>query len=209
MNTDKINRIFSIFSSISKEPKTELVYTNNFTLAVAVILSAQATDIAVNKATKSLFELHDTPKDFLDLGVDGLKAYIKSIGLYNAKAKNIIAFCEILVNKYDSTIPNDFKILISLPGIGRKTANVILNAAFAVPVIAVDTHVARVANRVGLTLEKSPNKVEKDLLNQIPQKWLKYAHNWLVLHGRYVCKARKPECAKCTIYDFCEYENKN
>lgn len=208
ITTDKTNKIFTIFSASCKEPKTELQYVNNFTLTVAVILSAQATDISVNKATSELFKTHTTPEDFLALRDEGLKKYIKIIGLYNAKAKNIIALSEILVDKYNSNIPNKFEDLIKLPGVGRKTANVILNCAFGLPTIAVDTHVARVAHRLGLTCETNPDKIERDLLHNIPAKWLKNAHNWLVLHGRYICKARKPECGKCPIYDLCDYEGK-
>lgn len=208
MNTDKINQIFTTFSSLSKEPKTELEYINNFTLAVAVILSAQATDISVNKATKNLFNNYNTPEDFLELGENGLKLYVKTIGLYNSKAKNIIALSRILVDKYKSQIPDNFEELINLPGIGRKTANVILNCAFGWPVIAVDTHVARVAQRIGFTKAKKPNKIELDLLKVIPDKWLKYTHHWLILHGRYICKARKPECHRCPVSEWCEWEEK-
>lgn len=209
MDLNTLNQIFTIFSVLSKEPKTELEYINNFTLAVAVILSAQATDISVNKATVELFRAHNKPEDFLELGEENLKKYIKTIGLYNAKAKNIIALSKILVDKYNSNIPDNFDDLINLPGIGRKTANVILNCAFGQPTIAVDTHVARAGNRIGLTSETIPEKIEKDLLKKIPPRWLKYAHHWLVLHGRYICKARKPECYKCPIMHLCEYKNKN
>ncbi|MCP5363123.1 MAG: endonuclease III [Rickettsiaceae bacterium] len=209
MNLNTINQIFTIFSSLSKEPKTELEYVNNFTLAVAVILSAQATDISVNKATSRLFNAYKTPEDFLKLGEDNLKKYIKTIGLYNSKAKNIIAFSKVLVEKYDSNVPNSFEELIKLPGIGQKTANVILNCAFGEQTIAVDTHVARVSHRIGLTQETKPKKIEKDLLKQIPTMWLTHAHHWLILHGRYVCKARKPQCFKCAICHLCEYKSKN
>ncbi len=208
MNLDKVNRIFTIFSSLSKEPKTELEYINNFTLAVAVILSAQSTDVSVNKATKELFKTYKTPRDFLNIGVDDLKTYIKSLNFYKTKAKNIIALCQILVDKYQGEIPNNFDDLVKLPGIGRKTANVILSAAFGKSVIAVDTHVGRVANRIGLTKETLPDKVEADLHKVIPKIWLKNAHNWLVLHGRYICKARKPQCISCPILDLCEYDLK-
>jgi endonuclease-3 len=209
MDSTIINQIFTIFSSISKEPKTELQYVNNFTLTVAVILSAQATDISVNKATLELFKTHKNPEDFIELGLAGLIKYIKNIGLYNAKAKNIIALSQILVDKYDGNIPDNFDALITLPGIGRKTANVILNCAFGWPTIAVDTHVTRVAGRIGLTRAKTPEKIEQDLLQKIPKTWLKNAHNWLVLHGRYTCKARKPECYICPINQLCKYEPKN
>jgi len=209
MDLNIINQIFTIFSTLSKEPKTELEYVNNFTLTVAVILSAQATDISVNKATLELFKNHKNPEDFLELGENNLKKYIKTIGLYNTKAKNIIALSKILVDKYNSNIPENFEELVNLPGVGRKTANVILNCAFKQPTMAVDTHVARVSNRIGLTSEKIPRKIEIDLLKQIPEKWLKNAHHWLILHGRYICKARKPECKKCPICHLCTYKDKN
>ena len=209
MDLDIINQIFTIFSTLSKEPKTELEYVNNFTLTIAVILSAQATDISVNKATLELFKNHKNPEDFLILGENNLKKYIKTIGLYNTKAKNIIALSQILVDKYNSNIPENFEDLVNLPGVGRKTANVILNCAFKQPTMAVDTHVARVSNRIGLTSEKIPRKIEIDLLKQIPGQWLKNAHHWLILHGRYICKARKPECNKCPICHLCTYKDKN
>jgi endonuclease-3 len=203
----QIENIFAYFAHRTPEPKTELIYTNNFTLTVAVILSAQATDILVNKATKLLFEKYNTPTEFLTLGEEGLKQYIKSIGLYNAKAKNIINLCQILVTDYNSEIPDDFETLISLPGIGSKTANVILNCAFSKPTIAVDTHVFRVAHRLNLTNAKTPDKVSADLIKIIPQKWLTRAHHWMILHGRYICKARKPLCDECGIRDMCQYYN--
>jgi len=205
---DKIEKIFQNFSAANPTPKTELEYTNNFTLAIAVILSAQATDISVNKATKNLFKQFDTPQKILSLGADNLKTYIKTIGLYNSKTKNIIALCEVLIDKYNSIIPNQFEELIKLPGIGRKTANVILNCAFAKPTMAVDTHVFRVAHRIGLSVGGSPEKVEKDLLKKIPSKWLFYAHHWLILHGRYICKARTPLCTECSISAYCSYYKK-
>ena len=203
-----INKIFSIFSKNNPYPKTELVYSNNFTLAIAVVLSAQATDISVNKATKDLFPKYDTPEKILSLGEKGLKDYIKTIGLYNSKAKNIIALCKILIDKYNSTIPNDFKQLIKLPGVGRKTANVILNCAFGYLTMPVDTHVYRLSHRIGLSRGKTPDKVERDLMNTIPKKWLEYAHHWLILHGRYVCKARRPLCIECTVSKYCDFYNK-
>lgn len=204
--TDKqIDNIFAYFAYHTPKPKTELIYTNNFTLTVAVILSAQATDILVNKATKPLFEKYSTPAELLSLGEEGLKHYIKSIGLYNSKAKNIINLCHILVADYNSEIPDDFEKLINLPGIGSKTANVILNCAFSKPTIAVDTHVFRVAHRLNLTSAKTPDKVSAELIKIIPQKWLIHAHHWMILHGRYICKARKPLCAECGIKDLCHY----
>lgn len=203
LDQKQIENIFAYFAHRTPEPKTELIYTNHFTLTVAVILSAQATDILVNKATKSLFEKYNTPSEFLTLGEEGLKQYIKSIGLYNAKAKNIINLCRILVADYNSEIPDDFKTLVRLPGIGSKTANVILNCAFSKPTIAVDTHVFRVAHRLHLTNAKTPDKVSAELMKIIPQKWLKNAHHWMILHGRYICKARKPLCHECGIKDMC------
>lgn len=205
MNQELIDEIFATFSKNNKDPQTELEFTNHFTLAVAVILSAQATDISVNKATKDLFIKYDTPEKILELGEDGLKEYIKTIGLYNSKAKNIILFCQQLIDEYNSTVPEDFEKLVNLPGVGRKTANVILNCAFGHKTMAVDTHVFRVSNRIGLANGKTPEKVEKDLLSNIPDKWLKNAHHWLILHGRYVCKARKPLCEICPIQEHCNY----
>lgn len=205
LTQEQIDNIFAYFSHQTPEPKTELIYTNNFTLTVAVILSAQATDILVNKATKPLFEKYNTPAEFLTLGEEGLRQYIKSIGLYNAKAKNIINLCQILVANYNSEIPDDFEKLISLPGIGSKTANVILNCAFSKPTIAVDTHVFRVAHRLNLTRAKTPDKVSAELTRIIPKKWLMHAHHWMILHGRYICKARKPLCEECGIKDLCHY----
>nr|WP_253308432.1 endonuclease III [Rickettsia endosymbiont of Ceutorhynchus assimilis] len=200
-----VDKIFKILSDNNENPKTELEYKNDFTLLVAVILSAQATDISVNLATKSLFEVYDTPEKVLRLGEEGLKNYIKSIGLFNAKAKNIISLCSLLINNYHSRVPHGFEELIKLPGVGRKTANVILNCLFQQPTIAVDTHVFRVAKRLGLAKGNSPEKVEAELLQIIGKKWLAHAHHWLVLHGRYICKARKPECAICPIRKYCEY----
>jgi endonuclease III len=199
-----IEGIFSTFEQLNPHPKTELEYTNDFTLLVAIVLSAQATDVGVNKATKKLFEIYDTPQKMLDLGIDGLKEYIKTIGLFNSKAKNIIELSKSLVAQ-NNIIPDTLEELIKLPGVGRKTANVYLNAVHNLHTIAVDTHVARVANRLGFTSQILPEKVEKDLLNTIPMKWLKHAHNWLVLHGRYICKARKPLCEQCPIKVFCSY----
>lgn len=205
MYKKQIEHIFQIFSQHNPHPETELEYSNNFTLAVAVILSAQATDISVNKATKNLFSKHNNPEQILHLGEDGLKTYIKTIGLYNSKAKNIIAFCSILIDKYNSEIPSEFEQLITLPGIGRKTANVILNCAFGKLTMAVDTHVYRVSHRIGFSVGKTPEKVEKDLLRTIPIKWMQHAHHWLILHGRYICKARKPLCSECPITKYCKY----
>ena len=209
MNSKTINQIFQIFSKNNPTPKTELEFTNNFTLSVAVILSAQATDISVNKATKNFFPSYGTPEKILSLGEDGLKKYIKTIGLYNSKAKNVIALCKILIDKYNSNIPSEFDELIKLPGIGRKTANVILNCAFGKPTMAVDTHVHRVSNRIGFSSSNTPEKVERGLLKKIPNKWLNHGHHWLILHGRYTCKARKPQCSECQITEYCKYYREN
>jgi endonuclease-3 len=199
-NADKI---FSIFEKLNPNPKTELQYTNNFTLLVAVVLSAQSTDISVNKATKELFVNYFTPESFLQLGKEGLKSYIKTIGLYNSKAANILELCRILVEKYHGNVPNSFEELIKLPGVGTKTANVLLNCAFGASVIAVDTHVFRVSRRLGLASAATPSLVEKELNKTMPDKWKRHAHHWLVLHGRYICKARKPDCLHCPVKALC------
>ncbi|MCZ6886534.1 MAG: endonuclease III [Rickettsia endosymbiont of Ixodes persulcatus] len=205
MQAQIVNKIFEILSKNNPNPKTELIYKNDFTLLVAVILSAQATDISVNLATKSLFEIYDTPKKILELSEEELKKYIKSIGLFNSKAKNIIALCKILIDEYDGSVPNSFKELVKLPGVGRKTANVVLNCLFSMPTMAVDTHVFRVAKRIRLAKGGTPEVVEKELLRIIDEKWLTHAHHWLILHGRYICKARKPDCDICPIKKYCEY----
>ncbi len=199
------DKIFQIFSSENPEPKTELEYTNLFTLLVAVSLSAQATDISVNKATKSLFKIADSPEKMLELGENRLRSYIKTIGLYNKKAKNIILLSKILVEKYKGEVPLSFDELYTFPGVGRKTANVILNSWLKIPTMPVDTHVFRVAKRIGLSTGTTPEKVEKELIANIPSKWLTYAHHWLILHGRYICKARKPACSICHISHYCKY----
>ncbi len=201
---ENIEKIFQVFCRMDPEPKTELEYNNNFTLAVAVVLSAQATDVSVNKATKELFKTHNTPEMMLSLGVEGLKEYIKTIGLFNTKAKNVIELCKMLINDYNSELPDEFEDLIKLPGVGRKTANVILNCAYGKPTMAVDTHVYRVAHRLGFSKGKTPEKVEQDLLKKIPLKWLEYGHHWLILHGRYTCKARKPLCNTCAVSEYCQ-----
>lgn len=204
-----VDKIFHILSQKNQNPTTELVYKNDFTLLVAVILSAQATDISVNIATKPLFERFDTPEKMVCLGAAGLKKYIRSIGLFNHKAKNIIALCHLLINHHDSRVPNHFEALLQLPGVGRKTANVVLNCLFNAPTIAVDTHVFRVAKRIGLTKGTTPKKVESELLKIIDQKWRRHAHHWLILHGRYICKARKPNCTLCPIKVYCAYYQAN
>jgi endonuclease-3 len=209
MNTNTINKIFEIFAAKNPEPQTELNYVNNYTLLVAVVLSAQATDVGVNKATAPLFKVVKTPEEMLALGEEGLKKYIKTIGLFNAKAKNVIALSHALIEKHNSEIPDKLEELIALPGVGIKTANVILNCAFGEPTIAVDTHVFRVSNRLGIVHTKTPNSTGEKLLKAIPKKWQQHAHHWLILHGRYICKARKPLCSICEVVNYCEYPDKN
>jgi len=190
------------------EPTTELVYETPFELLVAVILSAQATDVSVNQATQKLYPFARTPDAILALGVDGLKPYIRTIGLFNSKAGNIIKTCRLLIENHDGEVPRTREELEALPGVGRKTANVILNTAFGEPTIAVDTHIFRVSNRTGIAHGKTPLEVEKRLLRLTPDEFKKDAHHWLILHGRYVCKARKPLCAECPIVNWCEYKKK-
>ncbi len=208
MNRDKRTAIFRTLQERLPSPTTELEFQTPFELLVAVILSAQATDVSVNKATARLFPVARTPDSILALGVDGLKRYIRSIGLFNSKAKNIIKTCRILIEKHDGEVPRTRKELEALPGVGRKTANVILNTAFGEPTIAVDTHIFRVANRTGIAKGKTPLEVEKRLLRLTPDEFKKNAHHWLILHGRYVCKARKPLCGECPIIECCEYKKK-
>ena len=199
---------FRRLKSIMPKPETELKYNSPFELLTAVILSAQATDVAVNKATRKLFPLANTPQAFLDLGEDGLKRYIRTIGLYNAKATNIIKTCGILLEKHGGEVPSERKTLEALPGVGRKTANVVLNTAFGEPTIAVDTHIFRLANRTGMAMGKTPLQVELKLLKAVPKEYLHDAHHWLILHGRYTCKARKPNCPECIVRDLCSFRNK-
>jgi len=208
MDTKVATEIFKVFTKINPEPTTELKYKNNFELLISVILSAQATDVSVNKATKHLFKIANNPKSILQLGLTGLKQEIRTIGLYNNKAKNIIKTCEYLISKHKGRVPKDREALEQLPGVGRKTANVILNTAFSKPTIAVDTHVFRVANRTGLAEGETPIKVEHGLLSVIPKKYLINAHHHLILHGRYVCLARKPLCYKCHIANHCAFKEK-
>lgn len=208
MNKKTIREIFLRFKKHNPKPTTELVYHNHFELLIAVILSAQATDKSVNKATASLFPIANTPEKILALGEHGLKEYIKTIGLYSNKAKYILATCKLLVEQFKSKVPNDRQALQSLPGVGRKTANVILNTCFNQPVIAVDTHIFRVANRIGLAKGKTPLAVEQQLAEVIPAEFMHDAHHWLILHGRYTCIARKPKCPTCIINDLCEYKFK-
>lgn len=205
LNKVAINTIFERLQNQNPQPKTELVYHTNFELLIAVMLSAQATDVGVNKATAKLFKVANCPEQFLALGEDGLKSYINTIGLYNAKAKHIIATCQQLIEQHHSQVPHDRKALEALPGVGRKTANVVLNTAFGEATIAVDTHIFRVANRLGLAVGKTVLEVEKQLLRHIPVKFRTNAHHWLILHGRYVCKARKPLCDQCLLRDLCSF----
>ena len=208
MNEAKRHAIFARLRAANSAPRTELHYQSPFELLVAVILSAQATDKSVNRATAELFRAANTPAGLLALGVDGLSPYIKSIGLYNTKAKNIIATCRLLLERHAGSVPASREELERLPGVGRKTANVILNTAFGEPTIAVDTHIFRVANRTGIGSGKTVRAVEDKLLKLVPPEYLQDAHHWLILHGRYVCKARNPACPTCAIADLCEYRHK-
>jgi endonuclease-3 len=208
MKPDQRRELFARLAELNPHPKTELEYTTPFELLVAVTLSAQATDVGVNKATRRLFPVANTPETILALGEDGLKRYISTIGLYNAKAANIIAACRMLVEKHGSQVPQDRESLEALPGVGRKTANVVLNTAFRQPTMAVDTHIFRVANRTGLAPGKTVRAVEDKLLKAVPPEYLMDAHHWLILHGRYVCKARKPNCPGCVIRDLCRFKDK-
>lgn len=209
ISKDNINKIFVQFSSDNPVPKTELNYTNNYTLLIAIVMSAQATDKSVNKATESLFQVVDSPVQMIKLGEENLKKYIKGIGLYNAKAKNIIALSKVLHEQYNDLVPANFDDLVNLPGVGRKTAKVMLNCAFDQDVIAVDTHVFRVGNRIGIAQSNNILETERQLEQNIPREWKKYAHHWLILHGRYICKARKPLCNICKINDYCQFYDKN
>ena len=208
MNKEKRTEIYSRLRALNPHPDTELNYTTPFELLIAVILSAQATDVGVNKAIALLYPVANTPQAILDLGVPGLKHYIRTIGLFNTKAENIIKTCRILVEDHNSDVPRTRDALEALPGVGRKPANVVLNTAFGEPTIAVDTHIYRVANRTGLAKGKTPLEVEKRLTKLTPDEFKQDAHHWLILHGRYVCKARKPDCPNCAIADQCEYRPK-
>ena len=209
MNTITAKRIFASLAETNPRPTTELTYKSNFELLIAVMLSAQATDVSVNKATKGLFALADTAESMLELGEKKIKAQIKSIGLYNTKAKNIVNTCQILIEQHQGLVPKFRSQLEALPGVGRKTANVILNTAFGEPTIAVDTHVFRVANRTGLAKGKTPFSVEQGLLDIVPNAFIQNAHHLLILHGRYTCVARQPLCYNCTIWSDCEFKDKN
>lgn len=208
MKKEDVYAFFKRLQEKEPNPKSDLEWTNPYTLLVAVTLSAQATDEGVNRATKDLFKIVDTPQKMLDLGIDRLKDHIKTIGLYNNKAKNVIAMAEILVNDYNGEVPDTRDELVKLPGVGRKTANVVLNIVFKQPTMAVDTHIFRVANRTGLAPGKNVDQVEQKLLKVVPPEFALHAHHWLILHGRYTCKARKPDCAACITYDLCAFKDK-
>ena len=203
-----VDEFFTRLSAADPEPEGELHYVNDFTLTVAVLLSAQATDAGVNKATEKLFKIADTPEKMLDLGEAKVRDHIKTIGLYRNKAKNVIALCEMLIADFGGEIPKTRDELVKLPGVGRKTANVVLNIAFGQPTMAVDTHIFRLGNRTGMAPGKNVDQVEAKLVKRIPAKWMNHAHHWLILHGRYVCKARKPECWNCVARDLCRFKGK-
>ena len=205
MNREKRTEIFTRLRDQNPHPTTELEYSSDFELLVAVVLSAQATDVGVNKATARLYPVANTPEAIFALGVDGLKEYIKTIGLFNSKAENIIQLCKILIEQHDSQVPRTREALEALPGVGRKTANVVLNTAFGLPTMAVDTHIFRVSNRTRIAPGKNVLEVEKRLVRLVPEEFLRDAHHWLILHGRYVCTARKPKCGECLIADLCEF----
>lgn len=209
MNKKQIHEFFTRLRAANPHPKSDLEWTNPFTLLVAVVLSAQATDIGVNKATKDLFQIADTPQKMHALGLEKIKSHIKTIGLFNTKAANVIKLCEILIRDHNGQVPEDREALIKLPGVGRKTANVVLNVAFGHPTMAVDTHIFRVSNRTGLAPGKNVEDVEEKLLKAVPEEFLYHAHHWLILHGRYTCKARKPECGSCVVKDLCGWKEKN
>ena len=209
MNRQKRTEIFNRLKQQNPNPTTELVFNSSFELLIAVMLSAQATDVSVNKATAKLFPIANTPESILKLGVDGLKEKIRTIGLFNTKAENVIKTCQILLDRYNAKVPDTREALESLPGVGRKTANVVLNTAFRQPAMAVDTHIFRVSNRTGIAKGKTVLAVEKALMDNVPKSFLLDAHHWLILHGRYVCTARKPKCRACIIEDLCEFKEKS
>jgi endonuclease III len=208
MKPADIDEFFRRLAADNPAPKTELEYINPYTLLVAVVLSAQATDIGVNKATGPLFKIVQTPQQMLELGEERLRQYIRTIGLFNTKAKNVIKLSEILVAEHGGEVPAKRKDLEALPGVGRKTANVVLNVAFGQTTIAVDTHIFRVSNRTGLAKGKTPEEVERKLVRYVPARWKPHAHHWLILHGRYICKARKPDCPACVVRDLCAFPDK-
>ncbi len=205
MNKEQIERFFATLQAANPQPNTELEYTSVFELLVAVLLSAQATDVGVNKATRKLFPVANTPQKILDLGLEGLESYIKTIGLYRSKARHLMQTCQQLIDRHQGEVPRTREALEALPGVGRKTANVVLNVAFGQPTMAVDTHIFRLGNRTGLAPGPTPLEVEKKLLHRIPEKYLHDAHHWLILHGRYVCQARKPQCERCAVAAYCDY----
>ena len=208
MKLADIETCFERMAKVLPEPKTELDYRDPYTLLVAVVLSAQATDAGVNRATKSLYAAANTPKAMVELGIDGIAHHIRTVGLFNTKAKNVHRLSEILIESHGGVVPDDREALQALPGVGRKTANVVLNEAFGHPTIAVDTHIFRVGNRTGMAPGKTPDAVEAELVRRVPDSWKKGAHHWLILHGRYLCKARKPECWRCSISEFCLFKDK-
>lgn len=208
MKKADIDQMFATFQAANPHPETELEYSSPFELLTAVLLSAQATDVGVNKATRKLFPVANTPQAILDLGLDGLCDYIKTIGLYKSKAKHLLETCRMLIELHGGEVPRSREALEALPGVGRKTANVVLNVAFGEPTMAVDTHIFRVGNRTGLAVGKTPLAVEQKLLKRIPPEYLQHAHHWLILHGRYVCQARKPRCWDCGVREFCRFKPK-
>ncbi len=208
MSRAQIERFFAILKAANPEPVTELEYSSAFELLAAVLLSAQATDVSVNKATRSLFAIAPTPQRMQALGVDRLTEHIKTIGLYRTKAKNLMETCRLLIERHGGEVPRSREALEALPGVGRKTANVVLNVAFGEPTVAVDTHIFRVGNRTGLALGRTPEAVEAALMKRVPEAYLHHAHHWLILHGRYVCQARKPLCAQCAVADCCNFPDK-
>ena len=209
MKKEQIEPFFATLYAANPQPNTELEYTSVFELLAAVLLSAQATDVGVNKATRRLFPVANTPKQIIALGLDGLEGYIKTIGLFRSKARHLLETCHILVNQYEGKVPRSRESLEELPGVGRKTANVVLNVAYGEPTMAVDTHIFRVGNRTGLAKGKTPFAVEMQLLKRIPEKYLVDAHHWLILHGRYVCQARTPRCWECGVSEFCAFKPKS
>ena len=208
MRLSNMETVFDILAARQPDPRTELHFKNPFTLLVAVVLSAQTTDVGVNKATGPLFAVADTPEKMVALGEERIRDYVKTIGLFNTKSKNVFALSQLLIDHHNSTVPEDGRALEALPGVGRKTANVVLNEAFGHPTIAVDTHIFRVGNRTGMAPGKDPDAVEKELNRRVPDRFKLGAHHWLILHGRYVCKARKPDCSICSIADYCLYAQK-
>lgn len=208
MNKAEIHEFFRRLQAIDPEPKSDLEYTNAYTLLVAVVLSAQATDEGVNRATRQLFRMADTPEKMVALGLEGIKSHIKTIGLFNTKAQNVLELSHILLERYDGQVPDTRDALVALPGVGRKTANVVLNIVFKQPTMAVDTHIFRVCNRLGMAPGKTPEQVEKGLERVVPPEFALYAHHWLILHGRYTCKARKPLCHQCVVNDLCHSGDK-